>query len=90
MTAVPPAFRGPVSLLADCIALYGDGVVDISAEHDHEVVVPLPPGARATRITALTSAGEQPHRHSTDPAGVLVFVPARTGPISAIRIRWET
>lgn len=89
MNRPPAGFTGPISLLADCIALYADHHVDVSAEHDHEVVVPLPPGVTEVEVTALTATGEQPHRSSADPAGVLIFVPARTGPISAIRIRWR-
>jgi len=90
VTLIPAGFTGTRQLLPECAAVYTIQHVDVSADHDHEVVVPLPAGTTLTEVVALNADGtEQLHRFSDDPGGVLIFVPARTGPISAIRIRWK-
>ena len=71
-------------------AAYGPSEVRISSPEDTEVIVPLPPDAESTHVTAVRhDGGEVPHRWSPDPHGYLLFVPDCAGPIAYLRIRWQ-
>jgi len=87
MTRVPE--EGELRLAHACTAVYYGRTVDVTSAEDEEVVVPLPEGAAVASVTAIPHTGDEgPHRFSPGPDGVLVFVPASTGPVRCIRIRW--
>ncbi len=81
--------EGELHLAHGCTAVYKGRTIEVSSHEDEEVVVPLADGAKVASVTAILHTGEeQPHRFSDGDGGVLVFVPASTGPIRCIRIKW--
>jgi len=78
-----------LQLSPDCVAVYGERDVEVTATHDTEVIVPLPPRAQLRECVLLGHDGtETPHRWSPDPRGALIWVPAATSASRGVRIRW--
>ena len=81
--------EGEIKLAHACTAVYYGRTVDVSAAEDEEVLVPLAEGAHVVSVFAIPHSGdEKPHRFAEGPDGVLLAVPASTGPVRCIRIRW--
>jgi hypothetical protein len=81
--------EGEIKLAHACTAVYYGRTVDVTSTEDEEVLVPLAEGAKVASVVAVPhAADEKPHRFSEGPDGVLVAVPASTGPVRCIRIRW--
>lgn len=89
----PPPVQPPASGLLQidpaCRAVYSDGCVEVASTENEEVVVPLPSGVTVSSVVAVLHSGEErAHRHSPGPDGVLVMVPACSGPVRCVRMRW--
>ena len=84
-----PGFWAALALSRRCVVTYAHQEARVAATEDHEVVVPLPPRATVKTVTGmLHGGGEQPHRFSPGPEGVLVTVPDAAGPVRYVRITW--